>query len=92
MVVNAKSSNTRCSYMSSDMIHTWGWRSSTSQSARTSARVYPAPVGFDGELKMNHFVRGVIAASSCAGVSLNALSRPQTTSTGVPPASSTMSG
>jgi hypothetical protein len=65
---------------------------STSVSAFSSARVYAAPVGFDGELSRNHFVFAVIARSSWIAVILKLLSIEQTTSTGLPPASSTMSG
>ena len=49
-------------------------------------------MGLEGELKMNHLVRGVIAASSASGVSLKFVSIPASTATGVPPASRTMSG
>ena len=55
-------------------------------------RIIRQRIGFDGLLKMNHLVFGVIAASSCAGVSLNCVSIPAATVTGVPPASSTISG
>ena len=77
--------------MSSDITQTCGCRSSTSVSALSSAREYPAPVGFDGELKMNHFVAGVIAASSASGVSLKPVSMPASTITGSAPPSRTMS-
>ena len=51
-----------------------------------------SPVGFDGELRISHFVRAVIAASSAAGLSLKPSDSWPTTVTGSPPASSTMSG
>ena len=51
-----------------------------------------APVGFEGELKMNHLVLGVIADSSCSAVSLKLFCKVVSTTTGVPPASRTMSG
>jgi len=78
--------------MSSVITHTWGWRTRTSVSAFSSARVEAAPVGFDGELRSSHLVRGVIARSSCSGLSLKPDAAVATTGTGVPPASSTMSG
>lgn len=56
-----------CSYMSSDITQTCGWRMRTSVSALSSSHEYPAPVGFEGELKISHLVLGVIAASSAAG-------------------------
>jgi hypothetical protein len=58
----------------------------------SSSREYAAPVGFDGELSRNHLVFGVIARSSAAALILKPFSMVPTTGTGVPPASSTMSG
>ncbi len=77
--------------MSSDSTQTCGWRRSTSASASNSPRLYTAPLGLPGELSSSQRVCGVIAASSCAGVILNPLSMPQSTTTGVPSATSVMS-
>src|SRR4051812_6185844 len=77
--------------MSSASTHTLGQRSSTAASARSSSAEYTAPVGLQGEFSMSHFVRGVSAASSVSGNNLNPRSTVDT-STGVPPASFTISG
>ena len=92
MFLNCVPSQRMCSYMSSLAIHTCGWRSSTSPSAFSSASEYTLPVGLDGLLSTSSLVRGVMAASSCAGLILKWLSRPVSMATGVAPASSTMSG
>ena len=42
--------------------------SNTSHNASTSFLEYAAPVGLEGELKINTFVLGVIAFSNCVGV------------------------
>ena len=54
--------------------------------------VYTEPVGLDGEQRINAFVFGVIAASSCSGVILKSCSIPAETITGVPSAIFTISG
>ncbi|MNN44536.1 hypothetical protein D3C81_1588300 [compost metagenome] len=51
-----------------------------------------APLGLFGAFSTSQRVRGVMAASSWAGVSLNAFSGRQLTKTGLPSASSTISG
>ena len=56
--------------MSSVPTMTRGCCTSTSASARHSARVYAAPVGLQGELISSRRVFGVMAASSWRGVSL----------------------
>ena len=78
--------------MSSVKTQTSGWRSSTSQIGRSSWAEYAAPVGLQGELRKNHLVRGVIAASRSSARSLKPLFCPHGTMTGVPSANATMSG
>ena len=53
-----------------DAITIRGWRARTSPRACSSALVYAAPVGLLGLLINNSLLRGVMAASSCAGVIL----------------------
>src|SRR5258705_11611225 len=78
--------------MSSVSTQTCGCLCSTAPSAINSAREYTAPVGLDGEFSISHFVRGVMLASSCAGVSLKPASRGHSTTIGTPPVSLTISG
>ena len=78
--------------MSSLMMNTSGCRTRTSVSFLSSARVYAAPVGLEGELSSTHLVRGVIARSSASGVILKPDSIVVGTATGSPPASITISG
>ncbi len=92
MVACLSPSSTRCSYMSSDMIHTCGWRSITSPSAAISAAEQAAPVGLLGKFRISHLVRGVMAASRSSGRSLKPLFCGQFTATGTPPASGAISG
>jgi hypothetical protein len=49
-------------------------------------------VGLPGEFRITHLVLGVIAASRTSGVSLKRDASGQSTTTGVPSASMTMSG
>ena len=53
---------------------------------------YPAPVGLEGEFKINHFVFFEIAFLSYLGVSLKPFSSLHLTIFGVPPANKTISG
>ncbi len=75
------------------------WRSAPADACAALRRarpvrrsVYTAPVGLVGLLMTTIRVFGVIAASSCAGVILKPCSMPASTITGLPSASSTMSG
>ena len=54
--------------------------------------VYPAPVGFEGELKITHFVFFVMAFFNFFAVSLNPSCSVHLTIFGFPPANKTMSG
>src|SRR3954464_3563267 len=58
------------SYMSSVPMMTRGYSRSTSPRARSSARVYAAPVGLHGLLSNTSRVFGVMAAANCRGVIL----------------------
>ncbi|MNT98322.1 hypothetical protein D3C72_2408830 [compost metagenome] len=51
-----------------------------------------APVGLLGVFSKTHFVRGVMARSKAAGVSLKPSDSGQITTTGVPSLTRTMSG
>ena len=53
--------------------------------ARSSASVYTMPVGLEGLLSISALVRGVIAASSCAGAILKPAASAVSTTTGTPP-------
>src|SRR3546814_10355864 len=68
-VVNSKSAYQTCSYISSVITITCGWRRITSPSASSSSPEKAAPDGFDGELNITQRVFAVSAASSCVGVS-----------------------
>src|SRR6185436_17008127 len=83
-VANVRPSNSTCSYMSSLMIHTDGWRSSTAASARYSLAVYTAPLGLDGELSISHLLFLVMALSSASGRSLKPSSARVGNQTGTP--------
>ena len=48
----------------------FGYFSKIYANSFNSFKEYPAPVGFDGELSINHFVFFEIACSSFSGVSL----------------------
>src|SRR5262249_24944143 len=63
IVACLKPSNTRCSYMSSDMIQTCGCFTITSAIARSSAAEQQAPDGLLGLFRISHLVFGVMAAS-----------------------------
>ena len=78
--------------MSSDMIHTCGWRSITSPSAAISSAEQAAPVGLFGKFSSSHLVRGVMAASRSSGRSLKPLFCGQFTGTGTPPTRDAISG
>ena len=54
--------------------------------------MYAAPVGFDGEFSIIHFVFFVIAFFNLVGVNLNPSYSPHLINLGFPPASKTMSG
>ena len=60
--------------------------------ASTSARLYMAPVGFDGETNRMAFVRGVRTSSSCSTVARNPPATVVRIGTGTPPARATASG
>jgi hypothetical protein len=64
--------------------------SMTRARARSSASEYIVLHGFDGEFRSTARVRGVIAALSCAGETLNSVCGVVGTSTTFPPASSQM--
>ena len=69
-VQKLKSSYARCSYISSDIIQIFGYLINTSVNFFNSSQLYPAPVGFEGELNISHFVLGVIASSNSLAVNL----------------------
>ena len=54
--------------------------------------MYAAPVGLPGAFRITHRVRSVIASRSSSAVSLKSLSSEQSTTTGEPSLTSTMSG
>ena len=57
-----------------------------------SSKLYPAPVVFDGEFRINHLVLFVMLYSNIVGVSLKLSSSLVSIVTGVPPAKITISG
>jgi hypothetical protein len=72
--------------MSSEIVQTFGWRSSTPASAFSSSAEKTAPLGFDGEFSISHLVRGVIARSSSSACSLKPFCALVGTQTGTPSA------